>query len=176
MTATTKAPHKTFTLGRHNWTIRGDKGCSRDGAESTIELKMSGCQGGNFTCNDGQCVNMNQRCDQLPDCRDESDEKNCKVLVLREDGYNTNVPPVISGIKKVNVSISIDLLKLVDIKEEDYSIEIQFSITLEWKENRATYENLKEDKTLNALSREDIRKLWLPKGVIQKTRTGKIAS
>ena len=123
VTGGSTAPHESFILGRHNWTIRGDKGCSRDGAESTIELKMSGCQGGNFTCNDGQCVSMNQRCNQLPDCRDESDEKNCKVLVLK-DGYNKNVPPVMSGGLKVNVSISLDILKLVAIKEEDYSTEI----------------------------------------------------
>ena len=169
VTGISRAAQKSFTLGRHNWTIKGDTGCSREGKEYTTELKMSGCEEGNFTCNDGQCVSMNQRCDQLPDCRDESDEKNCKVLVLMEDGYNTNVPPVISGVKKVNVSISTDLLKLVDIKEEDYSIEIQFSITLQWKENRATYQNLKEDKTLNALTKEDIRKLWLPKVIFENT-------
>ena len=98
-------------------------GCSEDGMEYTTELKMSGCQEGNFTCNDGQCVSMDQRCDQLPDCRDKSDEENCNILVL-EKSYNKNVPPIISKSGGVNVSITLDILKLVDIKEKDYSIDI----------------------------------------------------
>ena len=103
---------------------------------------MSGCQENEFTCNDGQCVSMDQVCNQLPNCRDKSDERNCKILVL-EDGYNKNVPPIpTKAHDKVNISVSIDLLKLVDIDEDDYSIEIQFKINLQWKENRATYHNL----------------------------------
>ena len=128
-----------------NWTITGDDGCNAaDGrAEYVKELKMSGCQDGEFTCNDGQCVNMTERCNQLPKCRDESDERNCEILVLK-DGYNKHVPPINSEDPLVNVSISIDLLKLVDIEETDYSIEIQFEIMLKWKEIRATYNNLKK--------------------------------
>ena len=69
-----------------------------------------------------------KRCNQLPDCRDESDERNCKILLLK-DGYNMEVPPFESS-NPVDVSVSIDLLRLVDINEEDYSIKIQFEITL----------------------------------------------
>ena len=111
---------------------------------------------------------MDQRCNQLPDCRDKSDERNCKILVLKE-GYNKNVPPVNSKEPVVNVSISIDLLELVDIEEEDYSIEIQFEIMLRWKENRATYNNLKKTDALNALTQEDIQKLWLPEVIYENT-------
>ena len=168
VTGISRAAHTSFTLGRHNWTIRGDKGCSKDGEEYTIELKMSGCQDGNFTCDDGQCVSMDQRCDQLPDCLDKSDEENCNILHL-EKSYNKNVPPIISRNERVNVLISINLLKLVDIREEDYSIDIQFSILLEWQENRATYHNLKPEKSLNSLRTVDIDQLWLPRVVYENT-------
>ena len=89
-----------------------------------------------------------------------------------KEGYNKKVVPVRSNQGKkemVNVSISIDLLKLVDIKEKDYSIKIQFSITLNWVENRATYQNLKLDKSLNALTQNDIEKLWLPRVIYENT-------
>ena len=69
----------------------------------------------------------------------------------------------------VDVSVSIDLLKLVDIDEEDYSIEIQFEIILKWKENRATYHNLKKTISLNALTDENIKMLWLPKVIYENT-------
>ena len=94
--------------------VIGDLGCTN---EVEKELKLTSCKIGKFTCDDGQCVMMEQRCNQLPECRDGSDEKNCKVLVLNE-GYNKNVPPVSvqAGLKiMVNVSVSIDILMLVDI-------------------------------------------------------------
>ena len=119
----------------------------------------------------GQCVTMEQRCNQLPDCRDKSDETDCNVLVLDRE-YNKNVPPISvnNGTKKkVNVFVSIDLSKVVDINEEDYSIEMQFSITLKWIENRATYQNLKKDQSLNALTEKDIKQLWLPKVIYKNT-------
>ena len=167
VTGISRASHASFTLGKHNWTINGDKGCNGGEPSYVTELKMSGCENGKFTCNDGQCVSMDLRCNQLPDCRDKSDERNCVILVL-EDGYNKKVPPV-NSFDPVDVSVSIDILRLVDINEEDYSIEIQFEITLRWKENRATYNNLKKTDALNALTQEDIQKLWLPEVIYENT-------
>ena len=83
-----------------------------------------------------------------------------------------NVPPITSdGGKKspVNVCTSIDVLKLVDIDEEDYSIEIQFEISLQWRDNRATYHNLKDNEALNALTKKDIDALWIPEVVYENT-------
>ena len=78
------------------------------------------------------------------------------------------VPPIKSDQGPVGVAVSIDLLKLVDIDEEDYSIEIQFGIKMNWKENRATYHNLKKKDSLNAFPEKDFRMLWLPR-VIDET-------
>ena len=60
-------------------------------------------------------------------------------------------------------------MRIVDIDEEDYSIEIQFEITLAWKEKRATYQNLKKRDSLNALAQKDIDTLWLPKVIYENT-------
>ena len=161
VTATSSASYASFSLGKQNWTIKGDKGCKKGGESYDTELKMSGCSERNFTCNDGQCVSIHQRCNQLSDCRDKSDERNCDILVL-EEGYNKKLPPFDSSDPNVDVSVSINLLRLVDIDEEDYSIEIQFEITLVWKEKRATFQNLKKRDSLNILSEKDIDNLWLP--------------
>ena len=167
VTGVSTASHESFTLGKHNWTIRGDKGCSRGGQEYTIQLKMSGCLEGTFTCNDGQCVSIEKRCDQLLDCRDESDEENCNILELKK-GYHKKIPPG-SPEDPLNVTVSVDLLRLVDINEEDYSIDIQFEISLMWKDERVRFHNLKQRETLNALTEEDVEKLWLPKVIFENT-------
>ena len=90
-TGITRASHVSFALGKNNWTIEGDTACN-DGESYTLPLKLTACKEGNFTCDDGQCIAMEERCDQLPHCRDKSDERNCEILVL-EEGYNMNVPP-----------------------------------------------------------------------------------
>ena len=163
ITITSSASHVSFILGKHNWTIKGHN----QGDHYGTELKISGCQKGEFTCNSGQCITMEERCNQKFDCRDESDEMNCRVLVLN-DGYNKRLPPKDTG-NSVDVHVSMDILRLVDIDENDYSIKIQFEITLIWKENRAIYQNLKIKDSLNALEETDFEQLWLPKVVYENT-------
>ena len=60
-------------------------------------------------------------------------------------------------------------MKVVSLEEEDHSIELQFQINLQWKEKRATYHNLKANMFLNALSTDDINKLWLPLVIYSNT-------
>ena len=167
VTATSKASPNSYLLGKHNWTITGDKHHCHEGKEYTLEMKLTGCNKTQFTCDDGQCVMMEERCNQIPDCDDDSDELNCKILKLKE-GYNKRVPPVsktskkVKTLKPVAVNVSLTLFKIVAIKEDDHSIQLQFRISLQWKDNRATYYNLKPASYLNALSLEEIKSLWLP--------------
>ena len=113
---------------------------------------------------------MEERCNQVPDCRDESDEKKCHLIALKDkEGYNSKLPPIrVSStdrsIVPVKVNISIDLLQIIDMEEQDHKIDLQFQITLEWRENdRVSYLNLKPDKSMNALSDKEISELWLPR-------------
>ena len=53
-------------------------------------------------------------------------------------------------------------MKVVEIAEVEHSIHLKFQISLQWRENRAKYQNLKTDTTLNALSTSDLNNIWLP--------------
>ena len=173
--AESRATKLSYVLGKHEWTVTNDIYSCSKGQPYTTLLKMSGCNPeGEFTCDDGQCVTMEQRCDQLSDCRDKSDEVGCQLLVL-EKSYNKKVPPITSvspsdrTIVPVPVNISIGLLKIVDMEETNHKIDFQFRITLEWKENRATFHNLKQDTSLNALSDDNLFELWLPNVIYDNT-------
>jgi hypothetical protein len=165
--AESRAPKESYVLGKHVWTVTNDDfSCSNNGQSYKTLLKMSGCnQNGEFTCDDGQCVTMEQRCNQIPDCRDKSDERGCQMFML-EDGYNKNIPPIVSTggseFKKTEVWISINLLKIVIMEEVQHKIDLQFEITLELKENRAKYQNLQVKTSLNALTQAEIISVWLP--------------
>ena len=152
--ASTDAKPNTFILGKHSWSIGGDSEECHSGQPYTTKLKLTGCKEGDFTCNDGQCVRMVERCNQVPDCRDESDENGCQLIVFK-DNYNKNIPPIGQTAKGVpaNVSISITLMKVVEI---DHSTHLQYEINMQWRENREKYQNLKDDISLNALTVTDI--------------------
>ena len=169
------ASKSSFLLGKHKWTIQNDSAAchkSRDPESDAsspyqVDLKMTSCKVGEFTCNDGACVQMGKRCNQVADCEDKSDERDCKIVVL-EEGYNRRVPPIStvsttnSAVLPVEVNVSMALLKVVRMDERKHSIEFQFKIVLEWMESRAVFHNLKEKTSLNSLTEEDIKQLWLP--------------
>ena len=144
------------------------------GQPYTVDLKLTGCNpAGEFTCNDGQCVTMNQRCNQLANCIDKSDERGCQLVVV-EEGYNKQVPPIVpiegqDDFSPALVNISIDLLKIVDMDETNHKIDFQLQIMLEWRENRVAYLNLKLKTSLNTLPDRERNLLWLPLVIYDNT-------
>ena len=140
-------------------------------------LKLTGCAEDEFTCDDGQCIKMERRCDQVTgdrkgrNCRDKSDENGCQLVDFGKN-YNKNIPPIESedgSVIPANVSISITLMKVVEIEEVDHSIHLQFQISLSWKENRVKYRNLKKQTSQNVLTEEDVNLIWLPLIVYDNT-------
>ena len=192
--AKTRAKKDSYVLGKYNWTILNDHElCQGETGEKKgyqAELKLTGCnQGfifdksgnmtnitndGEFTCNNGQCVSMKDRCDHYPDCDDKSDEIGCNILTLTE-GYNKKVPPFKkerfsnAPITPVNVDVSMRLLNIVSMDEVENRVEFQFEIVLEWKDYRLTYSNLKNETYLNALTEADINAIWLPLVIYDNT-------
>ena len=86
------------------------------------------------------------------------------------DGMGVSVGMLLlSLLDPVDVNVSINVLKIVDLDDDDYSIEIQFEIIMKWTEIRATYHNLKQKDSLNALPQDDYSRLRLPKVVYENT-------
>ena len=155
----------TYALGKHTWSIENDD-CNK-GHPYTTPLKLSGCRVGEFTCTNGLCIEMGQRCDQLKDCEDNSDEMNCRLVHLGIS-YNKKIAPVSTvsvtnrTILPVFVNVSLVLYKVIQLEEANHVIELQYEIILEWYENRARYHNLKKEVALNSLRKEEIEDLWIP--------------
>ena len=100
---------------------------------------------------------MEERCDQIIDCKDNSDEKNCYLLVFKEEeSYNTKVPPFTINKDKtknpVEVKVSTSLMDVLAISEFSHTIDLKLGITLKWYENRVLFYNLKAEEALNVLT------------------------
>ena len=45
-----------------------------------VLVRLSTCNRSQFGCHDGLCVDIDQRCDMIPNCQDKSDEVDCHTL------------------------------------------------------------------------------------------------
>ena len=90
------------------------------------------------------------------DCRDESDEDNCKMIEFK-DNYNKKVPPFTIEKKDhtlipAKIRVSTQLKNVLAISEFSHTIDLKIGITLEWYENRVQYHNLKTEEALNVFT------------------------
>ena len=138
------------------------------------KIKFTTCSDEQFTCSDGLCIDIEERCDQTVDCDDASDERNCKLLVM-EQNYNKGTPPFIldketKTIKTANVNISVTVIDVLDIVEVKHEIELKFHLLMEWYDPRLKFHNLKPGLASNVPSELEISSLWVPSVIFSNTK------
>ena len=111
---------------------------------------------------------------------DNSDEDFCSLLVTVK-GYDKKVAPFTIDPKTGNIypakiHVSINLQNIIEISERNHKITFKFGISLEWYENRASYQNLKEKVSFNALSDEEIKNVWTPYLIYANTDNNEAAT
>ena len=103
---------------------------------------------------------MEERCDQIIQCKDKSDESSCQLLVF-DSSYNNKVAPFTinedKSVDPVKVNVSTSLMNVLAISEFSHTIDLKLGITLKWYENRVFYHNLKTEEALNVLSDREVR-------------------
>ena len=60
-------------IGRHQWRV--EKNVCNQGETSVETLLISACKEDQFTCDDGKCLEIGQRCYDIEECDNVSDEK-----------------------------------------------------------------------------------------------------
>lgn len=114
-----------------------------------------------FTCDDGTCVEMNQRCDLQVDCPDSSDEKNCDVLQVPDD-YRSQIFPIMSDGNALLVTVNVSILAFPEIDTLELSYTSDFILLIKWIDPRLVFYNLRDQYDMNALSKSIQAKIWAP--------------
>ena len=92
-----------------------------------MRQELTGCSEEEFTCSDGSCVSMTSRCNGKNDCSDETDEAECKAFV-QSVGYNPfEVPPPLGNRTKHDVSLTIDILDIVETIQFDKTFSVSYN-------------------------------------------------
>ena len=68
---TSQALESSLLLGVHMFDFSRvvDDPCTSSHASKLVRVKVTSCGSGQFTCNDGQGVSIDERCNQISNCR-----------------------------------------------------------------------------------------------------------
>ena len=169
-TGNTNFEHGRFLpLGKRRW-IFHETDCKSNPSVSWREmnLHLAVNQPGHFCCGEGTCISSELRCDNNHDCVDGSDEEDCRMLQLPSYVYNPNLPPQVMIAKrhqrnfpKTVLNASVDIWKLIDIRESTSEMSIIFAVTMSWRDPHLTYNFLKSNMSENHIEMSDTS-IWTP--------------
>ena len=171
--AETTSPFGKFLLGKRRLRISEDDGCESSQSNYTLDVIFSTCFDDEFTCDDGSCINMTKRCDNIRNCPyDISDETECTLLVIPPSYEKTYAPTGVDkngDVIKVNVTVSVDVTNILRLSETQDIFETKLNLHLTWIDNRLQFNNLKLKKK-NMIVRNQQEKLWIPPVFFENTK------
>lgn len=147
----------TSYLGRSTWESQN--------SNKTFQTSLSFCGSPYFSCDNGQCIDLNQRCDGLIQCLDLSDETDlCSPLNKPNSSYWKGACPEPSPSIKLNVS----LVGYNQVTLEENNFAVTLTVTTTWKDTRLTFSNIHEN--LNTLEKERSTMIWVPDFIFTNAR------
>ena len=156
-----------YPIGRLEWTVENNETaeygvCQLTNGQVHI-LTFSDCHPNKFSCNNGQCIEINDKCNGIIDCDDGTDELECEFLILDKE-YSKNKLPLIQALEgPVKVYFSITMTSYPRIDTANSKIITEYDLNLKWYDPRLIFRDLKPDETFNDLGKESKTIIWSPK-------------
>ena len=158
-----------YPIGTHRWFFSASSPCTDPGQPwRQLNLQQKSQQPGQFCCDDGICIDSDQRCDDNQHCRDMSDEKDCQMINIPHDSYNSENPPSLTEkrgkeiiVRPLEIDTSIHIHNIIEINEDASVISLMFSMSLRWTDKRLQYNFLKKDALQNTIKHTSAP-IWIP--------------
>ena len=155
-----------FPLGLHQWYFLASN-CTDPGTENrSLNFHLNVQQPGSFCCQDGHCIPSRFVCNNLPDCREEEDEKNCSFLFFDKFGYDPKRPPIDyrnGQVKLPNLEATFTVIQILDINEGDSIFDLHFQLQIQWFDKTVQFDFLKDQELENSLSEDLSKHIWSPR-------------
>ena len=117
------------------------------------------CKSLEFTCDNGLCIDLDKRCDNVFDCLDSSDEDHCEALWIHEKNYRKTLPPF-SRHQKTIIKVNLIITEITKVDEISMIFKAGLKLTLQWKDGRINFKNLANGS--NFLNKHWQHQIWLP--------------
>ncbi|XP_069159957.1 uncharacterized protein [Procambarus clarkii] len=151
---------KSYPLGKHNWLISSEVCNTR--VNTSILLSLSACDSSEYTCNNGECIPKEQRCNTIDECSDFSDEDGCTLVKLPQSYRSVRPPDNVNGGKVLELESLVQILRFLNINDVKRVIDLEINVLITWKDPRLKYLNLKNTTEINRLSSADENNIWRP--------------
>ena len=168
--ATSKASRESALLGTHDWVIFNESRTCTSEFEYHTKLSLTACTDTEFTCDNGLCVDMDERCNGRVNCLDQSDETDCDIIVATSSYKKDMNPPPMAQEDKAKIIVSIELNEFLGIDEIAQSFHLSYELTSRWKDPRLTYHNLKKNENQNVLTKQEQSSIWTPTLILMNTK------
>ena len=96
-----------------------------------------------FTCNSGECLELNRLCDNVNDCDDNSDEVDCTVI-YPDPNYSLKDSPDIPGTSNP-LWTSVEIVQFDEVDTTKMQLTVTMDIQIQWFDHRLTFANLHAD-------------------------------
>ena len=101
------------------------------------------------------------RCDEEQNCKDGTDEEDCR-MVVPSGGYNKHLIPLpMKGEDNFYVNVSYEIKRILFIDENENFMRVIYNIQKDWYDRKLTFQNLKKNR-VNSIYEEDKNKIWSP--------------
>ena len=146
-------------IGRQNWLVTEPR-CGYE--QSRNILTLSTCKfDTQFTCNSGDCIDLQRRCDEIKDCEDQSDEIDCNLIDMPTSYVKTHYPPPTSKGGEILLFTDVEITNVHLIDTINMHITLTTKIHMRWKDPRLKFFNPGMNKN-NIVSQENAQKMWIP--------------
>ena len=168
--ATSTATKASALLGSYQWTVYNDSRECNPNFSYQVLLTMTGCSKSQFTCGDGSCVEMEDRCNGRVDCQDNTDEIHCSIAIILSSYSKAMNPPPLPGNPKTRVMLSLQLQAILQLDELAEIIYVKYVLVTKWIDPRINFHNLKKNANQNVLSEGEMKGIWIPKVIFENTK------